>query len=263
MEVYGLEMVYGLNVRNASNRKTLTMTTKQSFFYAAILGASLCHAQSNVVYYDVNSNALDVVFEDTNLSVSNQTLIVADLNLCLKEWGKKAILYFRDKGDSIGYLYIPQRFFVFHFVPDKIVATPNGHALQIPQVLSNTYTNRFAFAAAHSNQVAAAYEFVTFVSSPAFLNIPAQDLPHYYLSKTASDAEIIARAQDIISEYASYAYFPPSIFCFDYAKVGPGPATTNLLMTIPSRTEHERWIYTPVIWHDERWKFLSMKWLTE
>ena len=48
-----------------------------------ILTAFLSHAQTNIVYYGAETNALNVVFADTTLSVSNQTLIVADLNLCL------------------------------------------------------------------------------------------------------------------------------------------------------------------------------------
>ena len=47
-----------------------------------ILGVTLSHAQTpnHTIYYGANSNALGVAFADTTLSVSNQTLIVADLN---------------------------------------------------------------------------------------------------------------------------------------------------------------------------------------
>ena len=40
-------------------------------FIAALCGATLCHAQGNVVYYGANSNALAVVFADTTLAVPN------------------------------------------------------------------------------------------------------------------------------------------------------------------------------------------------
>ena len=69
--------------------RNIAMTIKQAFFCTAILGVSLCHAQNLTVYYGPNSNTLGVAFTDTTLSVSNQTLIVADLNLCLQSgWGK-------------------------------------------------------------------------------------------------------------------------------------------------------------------------------
>jgi hypothetical protein len=46
------------------------------------------HAQTNIVYYGSESNTLGVVFADTNLSISVQSAITDDLNLCLRDWGR-------------------------------------------------------------------------------------------------------------------------------------------------------------------------------
>ena len=229
-------------------------------FIAALWGATLCLAQNNVVYYGANSNTLDVVFVDTTLSVTNQSAIIADLNVCLLEWGKKSELRFYGKeiNGETGYFYNPSLGFIFRFFPENIVSTPGGHALRISQELSDAYTNAFAFAAAHSNEMAAAYEFVAFVSSANFSSIPASDLPNYVLPKFLSDAEIIADAPKIMTQLGWATYYPPSILSFLYFDIGPGPATSNLFFSIPSYDDG--WHGTSAIWHDGKWKFCNRAW---
>jgi len=69
-----------------------------------------------------------------------------------------------------------------YFLPAIGVVLPrfgmmkNGN-LQISQQLSNDYTNKFTFAAAHSNIVAAGYAFVEFLNSPDLANLPPSDWP--------------------------------------------------------------------------------------
>jgi len=241
------------------------MTTKQAFICAAIVGASLCRAQTNIVYYGANTNALNVVFEDTNLSVSNQTLIVTDLNICLQsEWGKKIKIYFRNKEDTIGYFDFINRDVYYRGFPRDIVATPSGPALHIPQWLSNAYTNSFAFTAAHSNIVATAYEFVAFLNSTNFPNIQANDWPNYYFAKNTTDAELIADAPRSIWGLAEFTYYPPSIRSFGYMKSKAEPGSEWFVMTIPFSYFPFDGIMsssaTPAIWHDGRWKFMDMEW---
>ena len=184
------------------------MTTKQVFFFAAILYASLCYAQGNIVYYGAETNALNVVFADAGLSVSNQTLIVADLNQCLNTgWGREAILYFRNKEDTIGYLFTESGVFYDPF-PRDIVATPNGHALHISEEVSDAYTASFAFFATNANITATGYAFVEFLNSTNFPAIPATDWPNYYLSRYKTDAELIALAPHHIPAFARTPYYP-------------------------------------------------------
>ena len=233
---------------------------------AAILGASLCHAQTNIVYYGANTNALNVVFEDTALSASNQTLIVADLNVCLQSgWGRQAELYLRDKEDTIGYLYTEESPYYRGF-PRDIVATPGGPALHIPQWLSNAYTNSFAFTAAHSNIVAAAYAFVAFAVSPDFANLPGSEVLNYYFAVPARDLSN-GNDQKAIADLASYDYEPPSIRSFGYMKSKTDPGSEWFIMTIPVSYSPYGGIMmtrsTPAIWHDERWKFLDFRWFMD
>jgi hypothetical protein len=188
------------------------MKTK-TVFIAAMLWTCCCVAQSNVVYYGTNASPISLAFADTNLSESAKSAITADLRLCLSEWGKQSELYMRNKGDSIGYLYnfkssphYPENI----TFPREIVSNGvSGLALHIPKVLSDAYTNAFAFAAANSNIVAAAYEFVAFVSSSNFVAISSNDLPNYLLQKNTTTNEIIADAQETISELRCQTYYPP------------------------------------------------------
>jgi hypothetical protein len=129
------------------------MNTK-SVVSLTILCSAVCFGQSNVVYYGASSNALNVVFVDTNLSKKVQSAIVADLRICLMGWGREGELYLRDKDDSVGYLSFGRR--CPHYpsdikFPKNIVSNGTaGVALQIPKELSDAYTNAFKFAAANA-----------------------------------------------------------------------------------------------------------------
>jgi len=242
------------------------MTTKQAFFCAAVFGASLCYGQGNVVYYGANTNALNIVFEDTNLSVSNQTLIVADLNICLQsEWGKRAELRTGNNDPAFAaHLSFGHRSPYYDDFPKDIVAIPGGHALWISQELSDAYTNRLAFAAAHSNIVAAGYAFVAFVSSTNFPAIPDTDMPLYYFPKSMPDSKLITDAQSIISSLTSYYYYPPSIRQFGTITFLAEPGTEYLFMDIPASRSHGKgiipWTTFPAIFHDGKWKFMDKRW---
>jgi len=186
-----------------------------------LLQVTLCHGQSNVVYYGVNSNSISVSFVDTSLSVSAQASIVVDLQVCLNEWGKKTYLSLdlgADEPGLIGYLERPS--ISPHYpenieFPEGVTNTPSGPALLIPKALSDAYTNAFAFAAANSNIVAAAYEFVAFVSSSNFVAISSNDLPNYVLQKNTTSNEIIADAQETISELRCQTFYPPAFWAFN------------------------------------------------
>jgi len=237
------------------------MRTK-SVLITAVLCACHCAGQSNVVYYGTNASPISLAFADTNLSESAKSAITADLQLCLSEWGKQSELYMRNKGESIGYLYnfkssphYPEDI----TFPREIVPTgAAGLALHIPKKLSDAYTNAFAFAAANSNIVAAAYEFVAFVSSSNFVTISSNDLPDYVLQKNTTTNEIIADAQETISELRHQTYYPPSILGFKYLEFGPSP--TNLWLLVPcssplSYNDRKEWSPFPAVWHEGKWKF--------
>ncbi len=66
-------------------KKTVSLPV---LFVSVLLLVGQCHGQGNVVYYGVNSNAINVAFEDANLSASAKEAITADLRVCLSEWGK-------------------------------------------------------------------------------------------------------------------------------------------------------------------------------
>jgi len=232
---------------------------------AIILTAFLSRAQTNIVYYGAETNALNVVFADTTLSVSNQTLIVADLNLCLQSgWGKEIKLGMgHDDPAFVAHLSYSWQCPHYDPFPEDIVATPNGHALQITQELSDAYTNDFAWAwaASHSNIVVAGYAFVEFLSSTNFPNIQANDWPNYYLVPNKTDAELIAIAHHHISAFSKYTFYPPSIRGFGTYEFAAEPGIEYVIMMIPN--SHTPYFYgtTFAIYHDERWKIMDIRWI--
>jgi hypothetical protein len=68
------------------------MNTKSICFPVLLISVLLstcpCVGQSNVVFYGTNASSISVLFVDTNLSASAKASIVADLQVCLGEWGK-------------------------------------------------------------------------------------------------------------------------------------------------------------------------------
>jgi len=232
------------------------------FVITAMLGTSHCIGQSNVVYYGTNSNALNVVFVDTNLSKKVQSAIVTDLRICLLEWGKKSELRLRDNEGFAGYFRVGTR--CPHYpesidFPKNIVSNGTaGVALQISKELSDAYTNAFAFAAANAKAFAAANAFVTFVSSTNFHNVTASQISDYILYNKAPPALYELAFSDITNSLRKQTYYLPSVLGFAHAP--KGPAEVNLWMQIPSSypvpsTDRKSWNAFPAIWHDGKWKF--------
>jgi hypothetical protein len=226
---------------------------------AAVLCACYCTGQSNVVYYGAHSNAISLAFADTNLSTSAQEAIAADLRICLSEWGKGE-LRLRIKGDSVGYIDNPTH--CPHYpedieFPENIVSNgASDLALQIPKTLSDAYTNAFAFAAANSNIVAAAYEFVAFVSSTNFLSVTSNQIANYFLFNQATPQLYQLAFHDLTNSVHGSSYYPPSVLGFHYSPEGPAP--TNLWLYIPSSSPvcgYIEWGPVTAIWHDGKWKF--------
>ena len=231
---------------NAMNAKLVMSIV---FATAMMFCATVCCAQNNVVYYGANSNALDVVFVDTNLSTKMKLDIVTDLNLCLREWGKNSELRLQDNLGFAGYLYNPDR--SPHYpndvkFPRNIVSNGTvGVALQITKDISDAYTNAF----------------VSFISSTNFPSIPPKKFPDYYLENQRTQKEIIEDAQKIISQLTHQTYYPPSALGFGYTPAGPSGifSKSNLWMRIPcsspSGGDWLEWGAFPAMWHKGRWKF--------
>lgn len=230
---------------------------------ATSLLAQYCVGQTNVVFFGTNMSSLEVSFVDTNLSPSAKTSIVADLQLCLQEWGKRSEL---DLGPYepgvVGYLYnfkhSPHYPEELEFPRRIITNSVPGMALQIPKALSDAYTNAFAFAAANSNAVAAAYEFVAFVSSSNFASsVTSNTICNYILVKDATNEYYRDEFSGIVKGVFQYPkYYPPSLLGFYWSTNGPG--TNNLCVRLPAKTNPgygaNEWDGFPAVWHDNNWK---------
>ena len=229
-----------------------------------------CVGQSNVVFYGTNASSIGVSFVDTNLSVSAQASIVTDLQICLNEWGNKSELRLRNKENSAGYFYNSTQ--CPHYpenieFPENVVTNTNGPILQISKTLSDAYTNAFVFAAANSNVIAAAYEFVAFVSSSNFVSTVTSNTIHNYIlvkdtssddpKRNVSNEYYQVEFSGIIEGVFQYLkYYPPSVLGFYHTTNGPG--TTNFCVKLPAKSNsvssHDEWDGFPAVWHDNRWK---------
>jgi len=244
------------------------MKTKRLLAVVAVITCCVTvgFGQSNVVYYGTNASSIGVSFVDANLSASAKASIVADLQVCLNEWGKGSALRLRIKGNSDGYFYNSTE--CPHYpedveFPENIVISSGNPALQIPKKLSDAYTNAFAFAAANSNIVVAAYEFVAFVSSTNFVSLPSNALPNYIMFKNglpdanAESNAIVNLAPQIMPDLCEQTYHPPSILGLYYDV--KGPSATNLWMRVPNSSPSAGgfvdWASTSVLWHDGKWRF--------
>ena len=243
-----------------------------SVLCAFILGATLCHAQNHVIYYGANSNTLGVAFADTTLSVSNQTLIVADINQCLQsDWGKKTEFYLRNNDNPwqnpqgfVAYLSYPNGSLFYEPFPDDIAASPSGQALHISKDLSDAYTYYFNFFATNSNIVATGHEFVAFLNSTNFPALQASDWPNYFFSRYETDAEIIASANGLLASFTNSTYFTPSILNFQPVKYPKNLEIDCFYMVIPnSRNSSSYFGRTPAIYHDGRWKIMDIQWFID
>ena len=237
-------------------KKTVSLSV---LFVSVLLQVDLCYGQSNVVYYGANSNAISLAFADTNLSESAKSAITADLRVCLSEWGKGE-LRMRIKGDSVGYIdnptHCPHYPEDIEFPENVVPSGAAGLALHIPKKLSDAYTNAFAFAAANSNIVAAAYEFVAFVSSTNFLSVTSNQIANYFLFNQATPQLYQLAFHDLTNSVHGSSYYPPSVLGFHYSPEGPAP--TNLWLYIPSSSPvcgYIEWGPVTAIWHDGKWKF--------
>jgi len=251
------------------------MNTKSICFPVLLISVLLstcpCVGQSNVVFYGTNASSISVLFVDTNLSASAKASIVADLQVCLGEWGKMSEL---DLGNYepgvVGYLYNfkhnPHYPEGIEFPRKLITNSVSGIALQVPKTLSDAYTNAFVFAAANSNVIAAAYEFVAFVSSSNFFSTVASNTIHnYVLVKDMTGSYYQSKFSNIIEGLFQHPkYYLPSLLGFYHSSDGPG--TNNLYMTLPTKTNpghgYEEWDGIPAIWQDNRWKIcIGYEWV--
>ena len=237
---------------------------KNIVFLAMQVVTILCaYAQSNVVYYGATSNALDVVFVDTNLSVKVKSAITADLRICLQEWGKTAELRLRDKGDSVGYLDIGTR--SPHYpedidFPRNVVSNGTaGVALQITKELSDAYTNAFAFAAVNAEAVKTAYTFVSLITSNGFAEtLTPVNITQYIVMKQYKPADYVTNFQDLKQGFVELKYLQPSILGFHEKKTGL--FGKSLWTVIPFATLPEdpgdryEWMGVPAVWHKGKWK---------
>ncbi len=216
------------------------------------------------------ANNVRLAFSDENLPPGIMESIAADLQLCFRGWATNAQIMVREEAGSAGYIDYGSKNPYFlegvTFPNNLLDDATTGLALEIPKPLSDAYTNAFAFAAANSNIVAAAYEFVAFVSSDDFAaNATADTIQNYVLVKDMTSQYYETDFPGIVEGLFQYPrYYPPSLLGFRHS--ANGPCASNLYMTLPAKTNpghgYDEWMGIPAIWHDGRWKIcLGYEWL--
>lgn len=228
----------------------------------SVLAVSHGVGQSNVVHYGCGADSVSVAFVDTNLAESVRASIVADLQLCLQEWGKQSELDLGTYEPGLaGYLYNPDR--CPHYpegigFPKRLTTNQTGAlTLEVTTTLSDAYTNAFAFITRNSNSVAAAYNFVRFVSSTNFYGVTSNQISNYVLYNQATPQLYQLCFLNITNSLRHSNYYPPSALGFYHNAIGP--AATNLWIRVPSSSNPYgdviEWSISPAIWHDNKWKF--------
>ncbi len=226
--------------------------------------AALCfsfHSQGQTNSLMWRGNNIPVVFEDQSLTAPAKIAIVSDMQNCFIGWATNAEIRLVSSGEVTNYIYYGTRTPYYPEgidFPQYMVPSQQGLALQVPQKLSDAYTNAFAFAAANSNAVAAAYGFVAFVSSTNFASLSSNVWPNYVLEKNTTSDEIVSSGQRIMQGLRNMTFYPPSILGFTSLDIGP--SATNLWLYVPcssplSYSNEKEWSHFPAVWHDGRWKF--------
>lgn len=238
----------------------------------SLFGAGVCCAlllyfltlpRTYFVYYGKNSQRIKVEFADAHLSDANKSAIVKDLNSCLKKMSRKVQPFSGHRSNILKGAEAYTRILNFHpyFNPRADVrVTPDGQGLEISQTFSDTYTNAFAFAAAHSEMVAAGYRFVDFISSPNFSKISPDELQDYVVVDHMPDEQIRRQASQIISHLSSrFDYLPPSILSFQYRRMSTDHLRSDFNMQIPYlfADGYIQGIYQ-AIWRDGKWKLYGL-----
>ena len=212
-------------------------TISPALLFISVLLVNQCHGQSNVVYYGAHSNSISVSFVDTNLSVSAKASIVADLQICLSEWGKGELRLWNE-GDYVGYIDNPTR--CPHYpedmeFPEKVVSNGvSGLALHIPKTQRRLHQRLRP-----PPRTPISWLRLTSLwrsSLPATL-LPSRRMPFLTTScKNMSTNDIVETADEFFSDLQKQTYYPPSILGFYYSQRGCLCLTCGC--TFPARSIH-------------------------
>ena len=229
---------------------------------------AFCHALCVAQTVTIGTNTLGIIFVDDTLSLLQKEAIVADMQMCVDNpWGDRADVYtyaeWNIKSEVIGDVSFGTETYAYKGLnyPRNIYTNNAGvYSLKVPQTLSDAYTNAFVFAAANSNIVAAASEFVSFIAySNMVENVSSNTIINYvHVSGVSSDKYELA-FEGIMEEYFDHMiYYPPSILGFFYD--GTATNVSNIKMRL-LRADLMNGSYFEfddknAIWIDNRWKLL-------
>ena len=226
-------------------------------------------SNAQVASLTIGTNTMGVSFMDTTLPLTYKNKIITDLQNCVNNpWGERVKINRRNEAEFPKYLSFHSLNTCYYGdieFPKNISTNDVGDMfLYVPQKLSDAYTNAFEFAGANSNAVAAAYDFISLISSDTFLNTTSSNQIHNYVFiKEVTTNEMYALGFDEIWPiYFQYPkYYTPSILGFFYSN--DGPEATNLWLQIPvslsaaPRVSSYSWLTYTAIWHENKWKICT------
>ena len=242
-----------------SNQTQLERIMKKNIITLLAFCHTLCGAQT----LTIGTNTLGIIFVDDTLSLSQKEAIVADMQMCVDNpWGDRAYVYtfpeWHIKSDVIGSVSFGTETYAYNGFdfPREIVTNNAGVLLlRVSQALSDAYTNAFVFAAANSNIVAAANEFVSFIAySNMVVNVSSNTIMNYLYYPNVSSNSYASAFESLMSNFFSgITYYPPSLLGFSYDGNSTNASNYKLRLLCSSPP----WFYDMnAIWHDNRWKLL-------
>ena len=160
--------------------------TLKQFLVAFSCGISINAYSQNLT---IGTNTLNVSFQDSFIDLLQKQLIITDMQKCVNNpWGNRSkLIMFKPWQINSEYTgYVSMRKSVcykndFEFPEDIITNNTGNSYLEITKKLSDAYTNAFEFVNTYSNEVAAAYNFVSFISSSNFVTNVTSNQIHNYL----------------------------------------------------------------------------------
>ena len=227
-----------------------------------ILTIIVCDAFCIAQTLTIGTNTLGVSFVYTSLSSIQKDQILADLKICVNNpWGDEVEIDRYNENEFVGCLSPRIKGVIYpkniEFPRNLITNNLGELSLQIPQKLSDSYTNAFVFVNSNSNIVSSAYEFVSFITySNMVANVSSNSIINYIYEEGAPSGMYEMEFNEILKYYFQpVQYHPQSILGLFYDGVSTNAYNIKMnILCSQQITSYFEYSQMEIIWHNNRWK---------
>lgn len=205
----------------------------------------------------IGTNTLFATFDDTELSVTNRSLILADVSRVFAVFDSIGDLFpMRDGDFQVDMLRKSPEALPERFRPYPVLTRTNGLLqLVMPRRLTNTYTNALTFIETHRAAVTNAYAWIDWINSGDVTNASYQDKCE--LAFSSITPTLTANAADNLAGSLFITHpCQPSILDFATETLPTGDAVITTWARIPYREDGEADASVfPMVLHNGKWKY--------